>query len=467
MFPPNDSDIADVDDWPLPGPVRVSGVDDFDPDASWVGGDMAEVFTVEFVTELVRRASAAVDALQMLNPAYLSNDALDALAVGTERVRRQVDAAGVGIAGHVDTTQPFRGDGFFNAKAWLKHRLQLSGVEAYRRVQTARMHAKLPLWAAGASAGQVGVAQSELMAQVAANPRIDADTLHRGGWELFVDAMDLSYPEFEANVRKWEQLADVDGTQAQLEQNRQNRDADIKRRKCGSWDLSASFDDVAGVEFAEIFGHYVQAEWDADWADARDRVGDTATMLDLRRTQSQRRADALLAMARAAAACPPWSDRPLPLVNYLIDDNTFDATLAGDRIDPLRYRDMVCRSRSGHELNPADVVKLALVGHVRRVVYDATGVVIDMGRKQRLFKGASREAVMLLATTCAWAGCDQKAEWCQADHSISWKAHGCTVPRNGGPLCRRHNIFKEQGFRVSRDETGHWHTHHPDGHEIV
>ena len=253
----------------------------------------------------------------------------------------------------------------------------------------------------------------------------------------------------------------------QRERNRQNRDADIKRRKNGSWVLTGSFDDVGGVEFSEIFGHYLQAEFDADWAEARERVGDTATMLDLRRTQSQRRADALLAMARAAAACPPWSQRPLPLVNYLIDDATYDATLAGERIDPLRYREVVCRSQSGHELNPADVVALSLVGHIRRVVYDAKSVIIDMGRKQRLFKGASREAVMLLATGCAWAGCDQKAEWCQADHSISWKAHGCTVPRNGGPLCKRHNLFKEQGYRVSRDDHGDWHTYHPDGTEIL
>jgi hypothetical protein len=171
-------------------------------------------------------------------------------------------------------------------------------------------------------------------------------------------------------------------------------------------------------------------------------------------------------MARAAAACPPWSQRPLPLVNYLIDDATYDATLAGDPIDPLRYREMVCRSQSGHELNPADVVTLSLVGHIRRVVYDAKGVVIDLGRRQRLFTGASRDAVMLLATSCAWAGCDAKAEWCQADHSIGWKAHGCTVPRNGGPLCKRHNLFKEQGYRVSRDDEGDWHTYHPDGTEI-
>lgn len=473
MFPDRDvdpadvADIDDVDDVALPGALLIQGVDRFDPDALWVGGDVGEVFTVEFVAELVRRAAVAVDALQMVNLASLSNESLELLAVGTERVRRQVDAAGVAIAGHVDTVRPFRKDGYFTATAWLKKRLQLSGVEAYRRVQTARMHDRLPLWKAGAGVGQVGVAQSEVIARLAANPRLDDETLHRGCWELFVDAMELPYIEFEANARRWEQLADAAGAADRAERNRLRRDADITARDDGSWRLTASLDDIAGAEFSDIFGHYVQAEWDADWAEARERLGDEATMLDLRRTQSQRRADALLAMARAAAACPPWTKRSLPTINILIDQASFEAQLRGEPTDPLRYRDVVCRTQSGHELHTADVVALAMIAEVRRVVFDAKSVIIDLGRKQRLFKGASRDAVMLLATACAWVGCDQKAEWCQADHSISWKAHGCTVPRNGGPLCRRHNVFKEQGFRVVRDDDGHWHTFHPDGHEIV
>ncbi len=49
------------------------------------------------------------------------------------------------------------------------------------------------------------------MGQVATNPRLDAETLHRGGWELFVDAIDLPFKDFEAKVRTWEKLADADG----------------------------------------------------------------------------------------------------------------------------------------------------------------------------------------------------------------------------------------------------------------
>ncbi|NQY56068.1 MAG: hypothetical protein HRT86_06200 [Ilumatobacteraceae bacterium] len=106
-------------------------------------------------------------------------------------------------------------------------------------------------------------------------------------------------------------------------------------------------------------------------------------------------------------------------------------------------------------------------GCIRRVVYDTQGVVTDLGRRSRLFTGAAREAVMLLATECVWAGCDRPVSWCDADHSLSWGAHGATVPRNGGPLCRAHNLQKEHDFRVHRDTNGQWHTHCPDGTEIT
>jgi hypothetical protein len=47
-----------------------------------------------------------------------------------------------------------------------------------------------------------------------------------------------------------------------------------------------------------VFAHFVQAEWDADWAEAGERCGDDASMADLRRTEPQRRADAMVLVGR-------------------------------------------------------------------------------------------------------------------------------------------------------------------------
>jgi hypothetical protein len=150
-----------------------------------------------------------------------------------------------------------------------------------------------------------------------------------------------------------------------------------------------------------------------------------------------------------------------------MDQASFEAHLRGETPDPATYRSVVVRTQTGRRLHPDDAVNAALIGHIRRVVYDGSGTVIDLGRRSRLFRGSSREAVMLLVTTCVWIGCDRPVAWCDADHSLGWKAHGATVPRNGGPLCGGHNHLKERGFRVFRDDDGDWHVIAPDGTEVA
>jgi hypothetical protein len=65
-------------------------------------------------------------------------------------------------------------------------------------------------------------------------------------------------------------------------------------------------------------------------------------------------------------------------------------------------------------------------GQIRRVVVDAAGVVVDMGRRRRLFTGNARHAVMLQATHCVAAGCHTPIRHCQADHLHDWQHHGPT-----------------------------------------
>lgn len=109
-----------------------------------------------------------------------------------------------------------------------------------------------------------------------------------------------------------------------------------------------------------------------------------------------------------------------------------------------------------------------LVGQVRRIVTDPTGVIIDAGRRRPLFTGAARQAVLLGSSRCCWAGCHRPASQCQADHSIEWQHAGTTNLANGTPLCRWHNVFKtEHGYRTWRDPHGHWHTTRPNHTDIT
>lgn len=184
-----------------------------------------------------------------------------------------------------------------------------------------------------------------------------------------------------------------------------------------------------------------QWESHADWAEARERHGEDARIEHLPRSARQRRADALVEIVRRAGVAPEGRT-PEPLVNIIVDQDTFEDELrraAGQPVgaDPKGDLDgRRCHTIGGTPLHPADAVAAALVGHVRRVVVDGAGTVIDLGRKRRLFTGASRDAVMLQTLPrspgglgCFWPGCDGPAN--HADHRDRATDGGPTDAANG------------------------------------
>ena len=263
-------------------------------------------------------------------------------------------------------------------------------------------------------------------------------------------------------------LADPIGAADKTERNQARRHAVMHQHTDNGWSLHASFDEVGGPEFLEIFSCYVDREFHKDWADAVDRLGDgNVDVTKLTRTEAQRRADAVLEMARAAAACPPDAKRPLPTVNFLLDATTAQTAADDHPLDPGDYRKVISRTDRGHRVNPTAIIGVSLWALIRRVVLDSKSVVIELGRTQRLFTGHARDAVMLLEATRIWPGCDHPHSWSHADHLTSWSTRGPTNPDNGAPLCPRHNHLKEHGFTITRDHHGHWHITAPDGTPII
>jgi len=419
---------------------------------------------VDWIDAVIEHCAQGLSILERIDPSGFDAATTMAWGKGVEQLRRQATAAGIAVADHLDTAKSGNELGFFTAKNWMRHHLQLSGAEAYGRVQEAKLRRAVRVWNNALSGGQVGVAQTRLMARIAANPRIDPDVLTTGVWQLMSDAMDESYIEFERRALIWEALADPEGAADTSERIHQRRNALMHQNADGGWSLHASFDEVGGPEFLETFSWFVDREFNSDWAAAIKEHGDgNVDVTKLRRTEAQRRGDALVEMGRAAAACPPDMKRPLPTVNFLLDANSAAAAADGTLLDPANYRDVLSRTDRGNRVSPNAIIGVSLWALLRRVVIDSRGVVIELGRTSRLFTGHARDAVMLLEPACIWPGCDQPHSWCHADHLTSWSERGPTNPDNGGPLCPRHNYLKARGFTVYRDDDGRWHITAPDG----
>ena len=174
---------------------------------------------------------------------------------------------------------------------------------------------------------------------------------------------------------------------------------------------------------------------------------------------------------------------PEPLVNVLVDEASFERIMgmaAGHdvepddptRVDPSRPDAIRCETDRGVRLDPREVAECAIVGHVRRVVLDSRNVVIDLGRKERLFKRGAREAVLLgrwpgQGPGCGWADCGVPDHRCQIDHVDDWASGGPTSPGNGDPLCGYHNRLKNAGFRTLVDADSRRTHVRPDGTPIT
>jgi len=115
------------------------------------------------------------------------------------------------------------------------------------------------------------------------------------------------------------------------------REVNLHHRPDGGWNITGYLPELLGIEFAEIFAWFLDAEWRSDWADARQRLGNNASQSDLARTQAQRRADAMMAMARASVSRDPDLARPSAssvCVDILLDHQTMQPTLRARR--PIR-----------------------------------------------------------------------------------------------------------------------------------
>lgn len=106
----------------------------FDPVTDVAVGAAAGVIDADWIAAVVEHCAQGLALLETLDPTGFDTATTEAWAVGVEQLRRQTHAAAVAVTDHLDGAQPFRGLGFFTAKAWMQHRLQLSGPEAHARV---------------------------------------------------------------------------------------------------------------------------------------------------------------------------------------------------------------------------------------------------------------------------------------------------------------------------------------------
>jgi hypothetical protein len=427
--------------------------------------------------------------------AAAGDDELLALSSSIEQARRGLEARHVRVLTEIERRALHTIDGHRGIEAWGRAVHRWTYAEAKSKGALIKLGRAAPDVLDRLQSGQLGVAQAHLLASTFVRPRIGAlllDVLPT----LLDAAAQMSWADFDQHVTNWRLLADQDG--ADPERSMRHRAATLSRSDYG-FSFHANGPAIDAAELAAVLKLYEQAQWDADWAWTKAEYGQGAVPGLMPRTVQQRRYDAFIAILRDAVATPAGSTPNEPLVNLMLDDLTFDETITtlfgGTNCDgtgtgsgcdgdgPTSPTDPNHRRRTsavrdpmrrcsqttdGHFVPPVDIVLAALRGQIRRVVTDHRGVVLDLGRRRRLFTGANRQAVLLSATRCTHPGCLVAAESSQADHLTAFSHGGHTKTCDAGPACGHHNRWRyTSGATTVLDDQGHWTTRRADGTDIA
>jgi len=300
--------------------------------------------------------------------------------------------------------------------------------EARRRISNGRALRHMPLVEEAWLDGHIGAAHVATLAGACSEAR--RETFARDEQLLVGHATQLRFGQFWRAVRYWEQLADPDGVEEEAQDERDQRELFFSQSFEGMWFGNMTFDPASGTivdnELRRIYDQLLEA----DWAEARSRLGDRAGPADLKRTPAQRRADALMEMAIRSATAPADGRRPEPLFSVFVGYESF----AG----------RICQLANGTVITPGSVVPWLPQSWLERVVFDGPSRIIDMGVQRRLFTGATRRAVQLRDRECFHPFCDLPAADCQVDHVVPYAAGGETTQANGRPACAFHNLDRHR-----------------------
>jgi len=115
---------------------------------------------------------------------------------------------------------------------------------------------------------------------------------------------------------------------------------------------------------------------------------------------------------------------------------------------------------------PATAQRILCDSDIWRIVLDpTTGLPLDVGRAHRLVPYWMRRALYARDRGCRWPGCSTPAPWCDAHHLRHWHGGGVTRVEDMLLTCRYHHMLVHEGrWRIHLDPaTGQVSVTRPDG----
>ena len=372
--------------------------------------------------EAIASVSAGLDWFAQNHPSlFCDGNSVEAL----EREGSRFECAMARAVNSFDQWGEWARDGATTATAWIDTTCHLPKKEVRAQLRRGKALATMPLVAQAWMNGDIGAAHVDALIRV--TRPVTEEALSRDE-EILVDvARTLKFAEFATVVDSWEHYADQDGTDEAAEAKRTQRDVYLYPSP-GGYLGEMRFDTIGGAIVSKELKRIEEELFEADRAEAKERLGRDPRHDELARTPAQRRADAMIEMAvRSAAANVVEGRRPAPLFTVVIDY----PTLWG-RISQLEQGPVVAPGSLLSWLDSATFERIVFAPNKRG----------ECSITSRFFTGATRRVIEVRDQQCQHEFCDRRAEECQIDHIVPWSEGGLTVQSNAQVLCGPHNRMR-------------------------
>lgn len=470
-----------------------------EPDDPAVGS--GERAAVPFVVTAVETLGAALEELTRLEPRDLPSAHLLALVRDLDDAARRLSAVQARVLAAVETDGLWAARGARSFAAWVRSETGASAPRAGAVTRTARaLRDHLPLTATALATGRITAEHAQILARHAtATPaRIAALGNPEVGEQFLVDAATgMDATDFSRVVRAWSVAADPESADRDYASDL-DREELVLARALRGWHLQGWLEDADGAALAAALDAYT----------GTPAAEDT-------RTTAQRRAAALVALARMALdtgalqpgasirphltvhvghqtlsaladAQIPDAGSPAPEPSQALADASDDLTGPPDRdpagdvtipgeLDHTRLAGHApAELDDGTPIPGALLARLACDSELARVIFGSASEVLDVGRAQRLFPPAQRRAVIARDRCCQYPGCDAPPSQGEIHHSIWWYAqHGSTRAADGVLLCWWHHAYVHanaitivRGAMPDPDRP-HWRFYRRNGGEVI
>ncbi|NMR20270.1 HNH endonuclease signature motif containing protein [Cellulomonas fimi] len=350
-------------------------------------------------------------------------------------------------------SESWRGSGDRSFEAWRGRTSRAGQRSAQAQVRQAEQLDAVPAVVAAVTAGRISLEHATTIAKVAGAgtpAQRDATRSPAGQAHLLELAEHLDAGTFATTAARWAATVDPAGLERDHQAQRAERYLHVTHTPHGTL-VKGRLDSMAG--------HRLTLALEA--VTARPAADDD-------RDPGQRRADALDTVAeriltlkdsKPGAHVPPHVSLILTETTWLAaraerdrrrralgsgDAPAEDAGVSGRHDGHPSSRDsssyLPATLEDGAPVPVSELAAALCDCELTRIVIDAAGAPLDLGRSERVFTGIQRRAVIARDRECAWPQCGAHARWCQVHHITWWdRDDGPTSVDNGVLLCSFHH----------------------------